>query len=173
MQVVLNTIADAPHLSQHLRKTEYMQKMFDCDDPSSDEKTCKVCAFYLFKQFKQCSKCKAVVYCSRDCQVMDWPTHKSACKEFRHKKQAMVEEYLASSFDELASLTFINPQICPTVLRLGQTTEFDDEAEMMLQKPEPAIAESMKLTSFDTEWVLILLSKDIKILPCYDSWEGE
>jgi hypothetical protein len=27
----------------------------------------------------QCSKCKAVAYCGRECQVLDWKRHKSAC----------------------------------------------------------------------------------------------
>jgi hypothetical protein len=27
----------------------------------------------------QCSKCKAVAYCSRECQVLDWKRHKPAC----------------------------------------------------------------------------------------------
>jgi MYND finger len=30
---------------------------------------------------KACSKCKVVCYCSRKCQVADWPDHKKQCKE--------------------------------------------------------------------------------------------
>ena len=29
---------------------------------------------------KQCSKCRRVWYCSRECQVSDWKTHKESCK---------------------------------------------------------------------------------------------
>ena len=29
---------------------------------------------------KQCSKCRRVWYCSRECQVADWKTHKESCK---------------------------------------------------------------------------------------------
>ena len=29
---------------------------------------------------KVCGKCKAVRYCSRQCQVSDWPKHKSVCR---------------------------------------------------------------------------------------------
>ncbi|XP_013113063.2 zinc finger MYND domain-containing protein 10 homolog [Stomoxys calcitrans] len=28
---------------------------------------------------KKCSKCKTIYYCSRECQLDDWPNHKSAC----------------------------------------------------------------------------------------------
>jgi hypothetical protein len=36
----------------------------------------------LFPKLKQCSWCKAVAYCSRDCQVAHWKAgHKEACQE--------------------------------------------------------------------------------------------
>jgi hypothetical protein len=34
-------------------------------------------------QFKRCSACSGVVYCSKDCQLADWPAHKAACKAAR------------------------------------------------------------------------------------------
>jgi hypothetical protein len=33
--------------------------------------------------FKRCSACKAVVFCCKDCQLANWPTHKAACKAAR------------------------------------------------------------------------------------------
>ena len=35
------------------------------------------------KQFKQCSACKTIAFCSRDCQLANWPSHKAACKAAR------------------------------------------------------------------------------------------
>ena len=32
-------------------------------------------------KFKQCSRCKAVIYCSRECQVAHFPEHKRLCRE--------------------------------------------------------------------------------------------
>ena len=40
------------------------------------EKNCKVCG--KRGEFK-CNKCGKVVYCSRECQFKDWPSHKKGC----------------------------------------------------------------------------------------------
>ena len=42
------------------------------------ERTCKVCGKGE-GDLKRCAKCKRIFYCSRKCQVDDWPTHKSVC----------------------------------------------------------------------------------------------
>ena len=34
-------------------------------------------------QFKRCSACKSVVFCCKDCQLANWPSHKAACKAAR------------------------------------------------------------------------------------------
>ena len=33
-------------------------------------------------KFKQCTRCKAVIYCSRECQVAHYPEHKTPCREY-------------------------------------------------------------------------------------------
>jgi len=41
---------------------------------------CKNCHNNKEQMFK-CSKCQKEYYCSRECQVKDWPTHKKDCKK--------------------------------------------------------------------------------------------
>jgi len=45
--------------------------------------TCKKTTDELIdtQKFKKCSKCKLIYYCSRECQVKDWPKHKEICQE--------------------------------------------------------------------------------------------
>ena len=45
-----------------------------CELNKLDKSTGKV-------KFKQCSRCKTVIYCSRDCQTAHYPEHKSLCRE--------------------------------------------------------------------------------------------
>ncbi|WAQ99423.1 SMYD2-like protein [Mya arenaria] len=40
---------------------------------------CNVCETQL-SVMKRCTKCKSVFYCSRECQVKDWPKHQISCK---------------------------------------------------------------------------------------------
>ena len=47
-------------------KLKHKAKCSNCDKPNSNLK---------------CSKCKLVFYCSKECQVKDWSTHKLLCKD--------------------------------------------------------------------------------------------
>jgi len=38
--------------------------------------------------FSKCAACKTVVYCSKTCQLADWPAHKKACKAARKAAEA-------------------------------------------------------------------------------------
>lgn len=52
--------------------TDYLESL----EENSQENLCGNCNK---KADKKCSKCEAVYYCSRNCQVENWPVHKSQC----------------------------------------------------------------------------------------------
>lgn len=44
-------------------------------------KICAQCKVELVKNPLQCSRCKMISYCSKECQVANWPKHKLKCKD--------------------------------------------------------------------------------------------
>ncbi|KAJ7927085.1 hypothetical protein B0H13DRAFT_1971574 [Mycena leptocephala] len=52
------------------RKSRGAPTVFLCDGPGC----------WMVQDLKKCSKCRMTVYCSRTCQVRDWPQHKKSCR---------------------------------------------------------------------------------------------
>ncbi len=46
---------------------------------NSDAAGMKCCGNCKKEAIKKCSRCEAVYYCCRECQVNDWPNHKGLC----------------------------------------------------------------------------------------------
>jgi len=44
------------------------------------DRACDLC--HSHQNVKSCASCHVRAYCSRECQVKDWPTHKQTCLEF-------------------------------------------------------------------------------------------
>lgn len=67
------------------RKSSIPQELVGRGDDSRDFtiRTCSGCGKKEMKlgRMKSCSKCKAAFYCSKECQVQDWATHKKQCKK--------------------------------------------------------------------------------------------
>lgn len=53
------------------------------------------CFDYKQEDLKMCSRCKVVSYCSRECQVKDWPAHKKMCKQLAslRKDKEQISEF--------------------------------------------------------------------------------
>ena len=56
------------------------------------DKSCVVCGAEstATTTYRKCGECLVTYYCSRECQRVDWPMHKSLCKPPPHK---MLNEY--------------------------------------------------------------------------------
>ncbi|KAL4230511.1 Zinc finger MYND domain-containing protein 10 [Mactra antiquata] len=61
------------------------------------EITCRTCN-KLQKVMKMCTRCKSVMYCSRECQVKDWQNHRSSCNNPVRKTTKIVEN--SDTFDK-------------------------------------------------------------------------
>ena len=58
-----------PHVSK--------KRIRDCRNCHNREEDCN-----QKNGYKVCSRCKVTYYCSRECQLEDWPNHKKICKKF-------------------------------------------------------------------------------------------
>lgn len=78
---------------------------------SSSPKICSLskCAKTMEKA-KKCSRCKIAIYCSKDCQKLDWKDHRLACKKIEKKVLASFEKSESKEKPEslIPGLTVIN-----------------------------------------------------------------
>jgi len=92
MQEGLAIKQDAAKLAQAVKKEAKIQRAIKAlvsqTLPKSDSKleavdpVCNNCQTKLDKEHQpRCSRCKAVPYCSRDCQAADWTEHKKSCQK--------------------------------------------------------------------------------------------
>ncbi|ALC45202.1 CG11253 [Drosophila busckii] len=65
-------------LEQNLADLEIQSKETGAGGDVPEENT-KKCATCQKVAKKKCANCKQIQYCSRDCQLKDWPQHKSKC----------------------------------------------------------------------------------------------
>lgn len=66
------------------------------------EKKAKLCDYcFSIASLKQCSICKAMHYCSTDCQKADWKVHKQECPSF---KQLNVRKCISLIDDDLVRI---------------------------------------------------------------------
>ena len=77
--VDMSPCAKKVHKEEHQRS----QDVYDTIDkylPNYKVNTCRHCE-KVDKELKRCGKCKMAKYCSNECQLADWPTHKLVCKK--------------------------------------------------------------------------------------------
>ncbi|XP_038055133.1 uncharacterized protein LOC119727351 [Patiria miniata] len=50
------------------------------DSSDNSDAKCASCG-ECQKVMKRCTRCRSTVYCSRDCQIIDWPRHEAVCSK--------------------------------------------------------------------------------------------
>ena len=65
---------------------------------------CKIC--HSTKGLKSCSKCKRILYCSKNCQKIDWRTHKSECDSLHLRDEMNINLEIGNSSNNLQASTF-------------------------------------------------------------------
>ena len=76
------------------------------NDPFPKENNMRVCdacgGAFRVETMKQCAACKGVAYCGRACQKMDWPSHKTWCKQKAARRAAARQETTPATATETA-----------------------------------------------------------------------
>jgi hypothetical protein len=70
----------------HLRAKQLMDEVAGVGRQVYKSISCAACDndnVRLSRPLKSCGKCKAVHYCSVECQTANWPNHKALCKTLR------------------------------------------------------------------------------------------
>ena len=69
-----NTNLLSPEHVKHLYTDKHECKYFDCRNKETAN-----------ARHNKCGKCSKVKYCSRECQIADWPRHKPTCSAWQKK----------------------------------------------------------------------------------------
>jgi hypothetical protein len=73
-----------PVLLQELAAIEEILKNPIIKPPADDTYACEFCQEKTTpEKMKKCQFCKSVIYCSEDCQKLNWLLHQTACEEIR------------------------------------------------------------------------------------------
>ena len=67
---------------------------------SKEKNACAVCGK---PATAQCSRCKAIHYCSRDCQKQHWPEHKKSCGKQKAAQQETQKSENQMKIDKLSN----------------------------------------------------------------------
>ena len=97
------------------------------------------CVICRKKNAKACSRCKSIHYCSKECQVHDWPIHKVLCRE-------MAELSARPSEEHVLGLYFPETEAKPQLIWIKVV--FDDEELFDLFHPRGVEASIPQVDSY-------------------------
>lgn len=105
---------DGPRV--HLKETD---SDGEDDGLNSQCHKCQTLESQIQTTLKRCTKCMKRAYCSKECQVKDWPSHKKACKKekMHHKFPRMFDIDMLPGSSTLETLSLRKADLHPKVLR--------------------------------------------------------
>lgn len=82
----------SPSVSDHIHISDYIWA--DCGAPKTGENSKLLCFVCHKKHEYKCNGCRAVLYCSRNCQVIHWSYHKLWCKAAAENNKRICEDFV-------------------------------------------------------------------------------
>lgn len=81
MSICINLVA-----THEVKNSAYEahQAIYQTSSSEHEDKLCAKCQNVIFK-LRKCSACLEAVYCSRECQIADWPQHRGICQNDERK----------------------------------------------------------------------------------------
>ena len=138
-QIVLSLYNDPPHCGTYHSCTNYFK-----DEPPDVE-------------FQECSACEAVKYCSKECQIAHWKSHKKRCQNIDNLYHV---ETLSFKGDELDAVKKSHRKIPGRVHRFrGYFGPIIDLRLLPLQFVQPQMKHG--ITSFPTSHVVKLYPSEL------------
>ncbi len=148
-------------------------------DTLEKRKVCPQCGIDgkdQYQSYMKCSKCKAVSYCSKKCQVADWPMHKKICKIYQHVFDTLLcmendslMEFLASGSSECLAVILNMEGFQAEVILCALDTD-----QLHLEPPGlivmPAVIAEEKLFNIQTHVANVLRingvsTRDVQAIP--------
>lgn len=108
---------------QHNRRLSHHRSCIECDKSELD----------LGRPFKLCGRCKFIYYCSRECQLSNWQTHKEHCNAKAAFNSGRLEPKAANSVNAAYYRSLVCDCMTPVEKRIctnyADGTCFNDECK--------------------------------------------
>ena len=110
------------------------------------------------QSFKLCGNCKVVNYCSKQCQISDWPQHKKSCSEMGDKQQ---RKYFNLAVVRL--LPIISDSLIAYAIDKHRNQKIDYNNMVLYVKLNESKINVSSIAEFVKEFHQIFLKSDLKL----------